>query len=90
MNLLEAACSGVLEKPLICFENNDIMAQKEAKGFSGTALFFIIFFLVIFNLVVIVFCMRYISRKINERIRSDDIDSKINNIVSSYLSLTDK
>jgi len=90
-NLLEAACSGVKNKPKICEVNKAALTNStESKGLSGTVWFFIIFFLVVFNLFIIYFCMRYISRKINERIKSDDIDSKINNIVSSYLSLTDK
>jgi len=88
INLLEASCSGVNDKPKICQLNNKII-KNESSSLSGLSLFFIIFFLIIFNLTVIYFCIRYISRKINERITSDDIDSKINNIVSNYLSLTE-
>ena len=82
-------CSGVKEKPEICFNSGLFSAEKKGNGLSATAIFFIILALTIFNVGVFILCKRYIQRKIVERVNSEEIDSRISNVVSSYLQLKD-
>jgi len=92
-NLLEAVCAGTKEKGESLKEacnfywgRHDRPIQ-ESKGISAGWITFIIICIIIFNVVVIFFCRKYVQKKISERMSSDDIDSKINNVVSSYLQL---
>ena len=51
---------------------------------------FIIIIVLILNIIVFILCKRYMNRRISDRMRSDDINEKINSAVSSYLALKDQ
>jgi hypothetical protein len=92
--LLEAICAGFYKQPKICeektgFKRHDSV-KKESNDLSYTTIFFIIVIVIGLNIVLIIFCKRYIAQRIAERIENVDINSRINNVVSSYLQLRDQ
>jgi len=87
-NLLEAVCSATKDKPEICFKSG-FFSKKDEKS-SVTLIVFIIIIILIINVVIFIFCRRYISKRISDRIGSDEMDSRINNVVTSYLAFKDQ
>lgn len=84
-NLVEAICAGFKKKPELCYSQGAFQRPKMS-WYSVTAIVIII---ILLNAVIFYFCKNYIRRKINERIDSTDINSKINIVVSDYLALRD-
>jgi hypothetical protein len=89
--LLESICAGLKMKPKVCLEKagfNKYNINKE-EGVSFMTVFALVILIVTVNVIIVMFCKRYIARRIASRMENQDIDSKINNIVSSYLALSD-
>lgn len=84
-NIFEALCAGYKKKPQICY---DLGAFKQ-RSYTIVIIFIVIIVLVL-NVIIFVLCKRYMNRRINDRMRSDDINEKINSAVSSYLALKDQ
>jgi hypothetical protein len=92
INLLEAVCSGVISKPNICFEAGVFQKKKieSSGGLSVLSVFLIIILILAVNAVIYLLCRRYISKSISDRVSSEDIDARINNVVSSYIQFKDQ
>jgi len=91
-NLLEAVCSGVIQKPRVCFESG-LFSRKRAGESTGMSVFYIlllILLIIMINVVIYFCCRRYITKSISDRVSSEDIDSRINNVVSSYIAFKDQ
>jgi hypothetical protein len=92
--LLETICAGFIKQPSICVEKTGFKrhesVKKENNDLSYTTIIFIIIIVITLNVILIIFCRRYISQRIAERIDNVDINSRINNVVSSYLQLRDQ
>jgi hypothetical protein len=57
---------------------------------SAWLILFIIVLIVGLNLLIYFCCKRYIVKSISDRVSSNDIDSRINNVVSSYIAFKDQ
>jgi hypothetical protein len=90
--LLEAICEGFSTKPAICHEKAELKhtVTKANEDLSYTTIVFIIIVVIALNVILIMFCKRYIAKRISERIENVDINGRINNVVSSYLALRDQ
>jgi len=87
-NLIEAICGNLIEKPNICYVKGGFEKQTEDKsGLSWGSYFLIILLIILVNLILFYICKFYMSKKIDETISSSEMDSRINSVVSTYLSL---
>lgn len=83
--VFDAICAALTKKPRACYTENKFF--KEGKGFSLGGSLFIIFIVLLINIAFFCFCKEFIKRKINERIKSTNIESQINTAVNSYIAL---
>ena len=83
--VFEALCAALINKPEICYSEGKF--QREVRGFSGVGTFLIIVIVIFINVVLFMFCKDYIRRKVFERIKSIDIDTRIDKVVNSYVAL---
>ncbi len=87
---MEAVCSGVISKPEVCYNSGMFNRSKKETGISTWLILFIIALIVSLNLLIYFCCKRYIVKSISDRVSSNDIDSRINNVVSSYIAFKDQ
>ena len=83
--VFEALCASLTKKPEACYAEGKF--QREAKGFSFIGTCLIILVVLFINIVLFVTCKRYLEIKVGERIKSSDINSKIDNVVNNYIQL---
>ena len=83
--VFEALCSVLTKKPSACYTEGGF--QREGYGFTFVGTCLIIFVVLFINIVLFVACKRYIEVKVGDKIKSSDIDSKIDTVVNSYIRL---
>jgi len=83
--VFEALCATLINKPEACYAEGEF--QREVRGFSRVGTFFIIVIVIFINLVLFLVCKDYIRRKVFERIKNIDIDTRIDKVVNSYVAL---
>jgi hypothetical protein len=83
--VFEALCAALINKPEACYAEGRF--QREVRGFSGVGTFLIIVIVLFINIVLFIVCKDYIRRKVFERIRDIDIDTRIDKVVNSYVAL---
>ena len=83
--VFEALCAALINKPEACYSEGGF--QREVRGFSGVGTFIIIVIVILINIVLFMVCKDYIRRKVFERIKSIDIDTRIDKVVNSYVAL---
>ena len=83
--VFEAICAALINKPDACYAEGKF--QREVRGFSRAGTFFIIVIVIFINLVLFLVCKDYIRRKVFERIKNIDIDTRIDKVVNSYVAL---
>ena len=83
--VFEALCAALTKKPKACY--NEGLFKGEIKGFSFMSTCLIILVVLFINIVLFVTCKRYIELKVGDRIKSSDIDKKIETVVNSYIAL---
>jgi hypothetical protein len=83
--VFEAICAALINKPEACYSEGKF--QKEVRGFSGLGTFLIIVIVLFINIVLFMVCKDYIRRKVFERIKDININSKIDQVVNSYVAL---
>ena len=85
--IFEYLCASLITKPKECYnEMEEIIIKKKSNMFK----FFIIIIVVIcVNVLIFLFCKNIIKKKIQDRINSTDINSRIDSVVSSYLAMRD-
>jgi hypothetical protein len=86
-DLFEAICSGFKNKPDVCFQNYNDYGDNNDLSFGF--ILFLIIIVIALNVGIVYVCKNYISQRIHERVDNVDINSRINNVVSSYLALRD-
>ena len=85
--VFEALCSVLTKKPSACYTEGGF--KKEYFGFTFVGTFLIILVVLFINVVLFVACKRYIEVKVGDKIKSSDIDRKIDTVVNSYIQLRD-
>jgi hypothetical protein len=96
-NVLAAICSGFSDSsksPSICNKVNaeaaaePVEIKKNASNTWGFGMIFLVIILpiILFGIVLYV-CRRYISKNTMRRIEDEEINQKINNVVTSYLAM---
>ena len=83
--VFEAICSTLNKKPKACYTEGGF--QNESSGFSFIGTCLIIFVVLFINVVLFVACKRYLEIKVGDKIKSSDIDKKIDTVVNSYIAL---
>ena len=83
--VFEALCAALAKKPKACY--NEGAFKGEAKGFSFISTCLIILIVLFINIILFVTCKRYIELKVGDRIKSSEIDKKIDTVVNSYIAL---
>ena len=83
--VFEALCAALTKKPKACY--NEGSFKGEAKGFSFISTCLIILVALFINIVLFVTCKRYIELKVEDWIKSSDIDKKIETVANSYIAL---
>ena len=83
--VFEALCAALINKPEACYSEGKF--QREVRGFSGVGTFLIIVIVLFINIVLFIVCKDYIRRKVFERIKDININSKIDQVVNSYVAL---
>jgi hypothetical protein len=86
-DLFEAICSGFKYKPEVC---NNIKDNSNNGDLSFGFIVIIILVVIGLNVGIIYICKNYIAQRIHDRVDNVDINSRINNVVSSYLALRDQ
>jgi hypothetical protein len=85
-DLFEAICTGFKNKPEVCNKQLNVSGNKDLSfGF----ILLIIIIVIALNIGIIYVCKTYIAERIHERVDNVDINSRINSVVTSYLSLRD-
>ena len=82
--VFDALCASLNKKPKVCFTEG---TQVEVKGFSVPVVFLIIILVLAINIILFIICKNFIKNSLIDRIKSTDIDSKIDTAVNSYLAL---
>jgi len=87
-NIFEALCAAYKTKPNVCYEEGAFTKDESSEGglSSGLVALIIISFIV-FNVVLFFICRKYIKRQIASKVEDQDINNKINSVVTSYLAL---
>ena len=83
--IFEALCAALINKPEACYAEGEF--QREVRGFSSIGTFIIIIIVIFINIIFFMVCKDYIKRKVFERIKSIDIDTRIDKVVNSYVAL---
>ena len=85
--IFEFLCASLIKKPKECYNELEVLnITKKSNKFK----FFVIIVIVIcINVLIFLFCKNIIKKKIQDRINSTDINSRIDSVVSSYLAMRD-
>ena len=85
--IFESLCSSLIRKPEACFLEQTF--NKNIKGVTLSSFLSIIIAVLLFNILLFLICKNVIKKGIEYRVDSSNINSKINNVVGSYLNLKD-
>ena len=85
--IFESLCSSLIRKPEACFLEQTF--NKNIKGVTLSSFLSIIIAVLLFNILLFLLCKSVIKKGIEYRVDSSNINSKINNVVGSYLNLKD-
>ena len=86
--IFEFLCASLIKKPKECY-NNEVEVIKITNKSNKFKFIVIIFIVICINVLVFLFCKNIIKKKIQDRINSTDINSRIDSVVSSYLAMRD-
>ena len=85
-NIMEAVCSGLINKPDICFRDNTLV-KKDKK--SSNLMWIIIAVCLIISVAIFVYCRYQIKKNIATNLDSSNFGHKISTVVTTYLALKD-
>lgn len=85
--VFDALCASLNKKPKVCFTEGTL---RDAQGFSGPSIFIIVLIVISINIAFFIVCKNFIKNKIMDRIKSTDIDSRIETVVNSYIALKEQ
>ena len=83
--VFDALCAALTKKPRACYTEGKFNNPEQAFTLFGTCL--IILVVLFINIFLFVTCKRYIEIKVGDRIKSSDINSRIETVVNSYVAL---
>jgi hypothetical protein len=90
-NILEAICSGYEIIPRACYDENMIIEpinREESK--SNFLLIVVILLICCVFILVLIFCIKYITKKTQENLLSrNDFTNKVDDVVSKYFKMRD-
>lgn len=86
-NIFESLCSSLIRKPEACYAEKTF--NKNIKGVTLGSFLSIIISVLLFNILLFLICKSVIKKGIEYKVDSSNINSKINNVVGSYLNLKD-
>lgn len=86
-NIFESLCSSLIRKPEACYTEPTF--NKNIKGVTLGSFLSIIIAVLLFNILLFLICKSVIKKGIEYRVDSSNINSKISNVVGSYLNLKD-
>ena len=84
-NIFESLCSSLIRKPVACYTEPTF--NKNIKGVTLGSFLSIIIAVLLFNILLFLICKSVIKKGIEFRVDSSNINSKISNVVGSYLNL---
>ena len=84
-NIFESLCSSLIRKPEACYTEPTF--NKNIKGVTLGSFLSIIIAVLLFNILLFLICKSVIKKGIEYRVDSSNINSKISNVVGSYLNL---
>ena len=84
-NIFESLCSSLIRKPEACYTEPTF--NKNIKGVTLGSFLSIIIAVLLFNILLFLICKSVIKKGIEFRVDSSNINSKISNVVGSYLNL---
>ena len=84
-NIFESLCSSLIRKPEACYLEQTF--NKNIKGVTLGSFLSIIIAVLLFNILLFLICKSVIKKGIEYRVDSSNINSKISNVVGSYLNL---
>jgi hypothetical protein len=87
-NLFEAVCAGLKNKPTECDVFNVPLGEASI-DFSFMGVVYVIAMIICLNIIIIFFCIKYVVKKIDQRVENADVNGRINSVVASYLALRD-
>ena len=82
--VFDALCASLIKKPKECYEYGTFEEESSMSSLTITAVILIVLFV---NIAIFLICRVFIRRRIQERLNSSDINSKIDTVVSSYLAM---
>ena len=85
--LFESLCSSLIKKPEACYIEQTF--NKKIKGVTLGSFLSIILVILFTNIILFLVCKNIIKKGIEYRVDSSNINSKIENVVGSYLNLRD-
>lgn len=85
--VFESLCSSLIRKPEACYIEQNF--NKSIKGVTLGSFLSIILVILFINVILFLICKSVIKKGIEDRVDSSNINSKIENVVGSYLNLKD-
>ena len=82
--VFDALCASLIKKPKECYEYGTFEEESSLGSLTITAVIIIV---LIVNIAIFLICRVFIRKRIQERLNSSDINSKIDTVVSSYLAM---
>ena len=82
--IFDALCASLIKKPKECYEYGSFEEEHYLSSLTITTIIIIVF---IVNVAIFFICRIFIRKRIQERLNSSDINSKIDTVVSSYLAM---
>jgi len=86
--LFETVCAGLINKPNEC-NVFDTPLGEENSDFSFMGIITIVVLILALNIIIILLCLRYVVKKVEQRVENADVNGRINSVVTSYLALRD-
>ena len=85
--VFDALCASLIKKPEACLGEGKF--NKELTSSSYSTSYILILIVILINIILFLLCRGYIKEQVEKRIRSSNINSKIDTVVNSYIALKD-
>ena len=89
-NILEMICAGFhpSKVPTACFTEGVFSREKKvSQSLSIVAIIAIVVAIIVINVILYILCRRYVIKKINDKVESNELDDQISTVVSRYMAM---
>ena len=86
-SIFDSLCSSLIQKPIICYMEKNF--NKKIEGVSLGSFLSIILVILFINIILFLICRTVIKKGVELEVDSSNINTKIDNMVGSYLNLRD-